>query len=72
MPDASAASRLASTALVVVSDIEPLGLPFLVRIDELVHQVLIGRIFSHMNGSPSDYTWVVGAWLRLHTEELPE
>jgi hypothetical protein len=22
--------------------------------------------------APSDYSWVIGAWLRLHAEELPE
>jgi hypothetical protein len=33
---------------------------------------LVGRIFSHLDASPSDYSWVVGAWLRLHSEELPE
>jgi hypothetical protein len=57
---------------VVVCDIEPLGLPVLVRINELVRQVLIGRVFSHLDASPFDYSRVVGAWLRLHTEELPE
>jgi hypothetical protein len=25
-----------------------------------------------LNASPSDYSWVVGAWLRLHTEKLLE
>jgi hypothetical protein len=44
----------------------------LVRIDELVCQVLIGCVFSHLDASTSDYSWVVGAWLRLHTEELLE
>jgi hypothetical protein len=56
----------------VVCDIEPLGLPVLVRINEFVCQVLIDRIFSHLDASPSDYSQVVGAWLRLHTEEFPE
>jgi hypothetical protein len=57
---------------VVVSDIEPLGLLVLVRIDELVRQVIIDRVFSHLDASPSDYSRVVGAWLRLHMEELLE
>jgi hypothetical protein len=57
---------------VVARDIEPLGLLVLVRVNEFVCQVLVGRIFSHLDASPSDYSWVVGAWLRLHTEELPE
>jgi hypothetical protein len=71
MPDALLPAWL-RRLWVVVSDIEPLGLPVLVRIDELVLQVLIGRVFSHLDASPSDYSRVVGAWLRLHTEELPE
>jgi hypothetical protein len=57
---------------VVVSDIEPFGLPVLVRINELVRQVLVGRILSHLNASPSDYSWAIGAWLRLSTKKLPE
>jgi hypothetical protein len=44
----------------------------LVRVDELVRQVLVGRVFSHLDASLSDYSWVVGAGLRLHTEEFPE
>jgi hypothetical protein len=55
----------------VVTDIEPLGLPVLVRFNQLV-QVLVGCVFSHLNTSPSDYSRVVGAWLRLHSEEFPE
>jgi hypothetical protein len=57
---------------VVVCDIKPLGLPVLVRVDELVRQVLVGRVFSHLDASPSDYSWVAGAGLWLHTEEFPE
>jgi hypothetical protein len=57
---------------VVVSDVEPLGLLVLVRVDELICQVLVGRIFFHLDASSSDYSWVVGAWLRLHSEELSE
>jgi hypothetical protein len=57
---------------VVVCDIEPLGLLVLVRINELVRQVLIGRVFTHLDVSPSNYSCVVGAWLWLHTQELPE
>jgi hypothetical protein len=33
---------------------------------------LVSRIFSHLNASSSDYSWIVGAWLRLHSEELLE
>jgi hypothetical protein len=25
-----------------------------------------------LNACPSDYSWVIGAWLQLHAEELPE
>jgi hypothetical protein len=57
---------------VVITDTEPFGLLVLVRINEFVRQVLVGRILSHLNANPSDYSWVVGAWLRLQTEELPE
>jgi hypothetical protein len=57
---------------VVVRDIKPLGLPVLVRVDELVRQLLVGGIFTHLNASSSDYSRVVGARLRLHTEKLPE
>jgi hypothetical protein len=38
----------------------------------LYGKVLVSRIFSHLDASSSDYSWVVGAWLRLHSEELPE
>jgi hypothetical protein len=57
---------------VVITDIEPFGLLVLVRINELVRQKLVGRVFSHLDTSPSDYSLVVGAWLRLQTEELPK
>jgi hypothetical protein len=56
----------------VIIDIKPLGLPVLVQINRLIRQVLVDRVFSHLNASPSDYSRVIGAWLRLHTEELPE
>jgi hypothetical protein len=45
----------------VITDLEPLGLPVLVRINKLICQVLVGRVFSHLNASPSDYSSVVGA-----------
>jgi hypothetical protein len=35
-------------------------------------RVLVGRIISHLNASPSDYSWVFGTQLRLHTEEFSE
>jgi hypothetical protein len=57
---------------VVIRDIKPLGLPFLVRVDELVRQLLVGSIFTHLNAGSSDYSRVVGARLRLHTEKFSE
>jgi hypothetical protein len=44
----------------------------LIRVDELVRQVLVGGIFTHLNAGSPDYSRVVGAWLRLHTEEFSE
>jgi hypothetical protein len=55
---------------VVVRDIKPLGLPVWVRVDELVRQVLVGGIFTHLNTGSSDYSRVIGARLRLYTEKL--
>jgi hypothetical protein len=57
---------------VVVRDIKPLGLLVLVRVDELIRQVLFDGIFTHLNADSSDYSRVVGTRLRLHTEKLPE
>jgi hypothetical protein len=57
---------------VVVGDVKPLRLPILVRFDELVHQVLVGCVFSHLDACSTDYSWVVGARLRLQAEEFPE
>jgi hypothetical protein len=57
---------------VVVRDVKPLGLPVLVRVDELIRQVLVGGVFMHLNASCSDYSQVVGARLQLHTEEFSE
>jgi hypothetical protein len=56
----------------VVADVEPLGLLVLVRLYQLVRQVLVSHIFTHLNTSPSDYSWVIGTQLWLHQEELPE
>jgi hypothetical protein len=55
---------------VVVRDIKPLGLPVLVQVNEFVHQVLVGGIFTHLDTGSSDYSRVVGARLRLHTEKF--
>jgi heme A synthase len=56
----------------VVRDVEPPRLPIGVGVNELVRQVLLGGVFSHVDADPSDYSWIVGARLRLHPEELPE
>jgi hypothetical protein len=37
-----------------------------------MRQVLVRGVFTHQNASSSDYSRVLGAWLRLHTEEFPE
>jgi hypothetical protein len=44
----------------------------LVRLNQFVQQVLVGRVFSHLNASSSDYSRIIGAWLRLHSEEFSE
>jgi hypothetical protein len=36
----------------------------------LIRQVLVSGVFTHLNASSSDYSRVVGARLRLHTEEF--
>jgi hypothetical protein len=33
---------------------------------------MLGDVFTHLNVGSSDYSWVVGARLRLHTKEFPE
>jgi hypothetical protein len=57
---------------VVVRDVEPPRLPIGVGVNELVRQVLLSGVFSQLDADPSDYSWIAGAWLRLHTEEFPE
>jgi hypothetical protein len=57
---------------VVVRDIKPLGLPVLVRVDELVRKVLVSSIFTHLNASSSNYSRVVGARLHLHPKKFLE
>jgi hypothetical protein len=55
----------------VVGDVEPLRLPILVGVDQLVGEVLLSGVFSHLDpGSP--YLGIVGARLGLHLEEFPE
>jgi hypothetical protein len=44
----------------------------LVRVDELVCQVFVGCVFSHLDARSTDYSWVIGARLRLQVEEFPK
>jgi hypothetical protein len=48
------------------------SLPVLVGVDEIVRQVLLGGVLAHLDVGSSDYSWVVGARLRLQAEELPK
>jgi hypothetical protein len=57
---------------VVVGHTEPLRLPILVGIYQLVGEVLLGGILPHLDPCSSDYSGIAGAGLRLHPEELPE
>jgi hypothetical protein len=56
----------------VVRDVEPLCLPVLVGVYQLVREVLLGVVLPHLDSCSSDYPRVAGARLRLHPEELPE
>jgi hypothetical protein len=56
----------------MVADIEPLGFLVLVRFYQLVSQVLVGGVFTHLDAGTSDYSWVVGARLQFQLEELAE
>jgi hypothetical protein len=42
----------------------------LIGIDQLICQVLLGGVFTHLDVGPSDYSWVVSARLGIHAEEL--
>jgi hypothetical protein len=57
---------------VVVRDVEPLGLPILIGVYQLVREVLLGGILPHLDPRPSDYPRVAGAGLRLHPKEFPK
>jgi hypothetical protein len=57
---------------VVVRDVEPLGLPVLIGIYQLLGEVPFFRVLPHLNPRSSDYSGIAGAGLRLHPEELPE
>jgi hypothetical protein len=44
----------------------------LVGVDELVREVLLGGVLSHLDACSTDYSRVAGVRLRLHPEKLPE
>jgi hypothetical protein len=56
----------------VVRDVEPLCLPVLIGVYELVREVLLGGVLPHLDPRSSDYPRVAGVGLRLQPEELPE
>jgi hypothetical protein len=57
---------------VVVGDVEPLRLLILVAADQLVRKVLLCGVLAHLDAGSSNYSGVVGTWLGLHSEKLPE
>jgi hypothetical protein len=57
---------------VVVGDVEPLRLPILVGVDQLVRQVLLCGVLAHLDACSSNYSGVVGTRLGLHSEKLTE
>jgi hypothetical protein len=42
----------------------------MIGIDHLICQVLLRGVFAHLDAGPSDYSWVVGARLAVHADEL--
>jgi hypothetical protein len=56
----------------MIADVEPLGFLVLVRLYQLLRQVLVRSVLAHLDASSSDYSWIVGAGLRLHSKELAE
>jgi hypothetical protein len=56
----------------VVADVEPLGLPVLVQLYQLVGQVLVSGVLTHLDVGTSDYSWIVGTRLRLQPKKLEE
>jgi hypothetical protein len=54
----------------MVADVEPLSLLVLVRLYQHVGQVLVGGIFTHLDTSTSDYSWIISARLRLQPKKL--
>jgi hypothetical protein len=57
---------------VVVADVEPLCLPVLVVVVELIRHVLGNGIITHLDYGSSGYSRIICARLQLHPEELPE
>jgi hypothetical protein len=57
---------------VVVTDVKPQHFPVLDGIDQLVGQVLIDGVLSHLDSGTSDYSRIVRAQSRLHPEKLQE
>jgi hypothetical protein len=56
----------------VVVHIEPLLLPILIGVNQLIRQVLVGGIFAHLDAYTTDYLRVICTQFWLHLEELPE
>jgi hypothetical protein len=56
----------------MVADVEPFGLPVLVRLYQFVCQVLVSGVFTQLDAGTSNYSRVVGTGLRLQPEELAE
>jgi hypothetical protein len=57
---------------VVVADIEPLLLPSLVEVDQILQKVLPNGIPAHLYSDTSNYSRVIHTQLRLHPKELLE
>jgi hypothetical protein len=55
---------------VVVADVEPLQLPILVGVYQLIQQVLPDSSFTHLHPGTSDYPRVICASLGLLPKEL--
>jgi hypothetical protein len=56
----------------MVADIKPLHLLVLIRLNQLVAQVLVSGVFTHLDAGTSDYSWVIGTQLWLQPEEFAE
>jgi hypothetical protein len=55
---------------VVVGDVEPLRLPILVGVDQLVRKVLLRGVLAHLDAGSSNYSGVVGTRLGLQSENF--